>query len=148
MTDLLQSFVMLGSMIILVGCVYAQMGANTIFAITKEANGHRMFDLSFDLTRPGSAWGFVAYEFCIILRVTFGQFYIQRVVACKTAADGKKSFMIGCCFAWIVGVVLIPLLGVATLAYFRHCDPLQAGIIEKKDQIVPLLTTKVKKKEV
>ena len=144
MTDVLQSVVMLSSMVILVVFAYAEIGTSSVFAISAAANGHQMADLSFDMTRRTSAWGYMIFEFCFIgFRVTFGQYFVQRVVACKSAKDGNKSFMIGCGFAWVLGVVLVPMLGVAALAYFHHCDPLEAGIVGKKDEVVPLLTTQV-----
>ena len=144
MTDVLQSFVMLSSMIILVVIAYVQMGPSYIFKISKEANGFQMLDLSFDMARQTSALGYIVFEFFNVgFRTAFGQYFIQRVVACKTAKDGNKSFLIGCGFFWSVGCILVPLLGIVALAYFQHCDPLKAGIVEKKDQIIPLLTTQV-----
>ena len=71
-------------------------------------------------------------------------------------------------FIRLITIVAVPLLGIAALAYFRHCDPMQANIgekfdfliyftifkilcmifqkmflVQKKDQVMPLLTMKV-----
>ena len=103
MTDVLQSVVIVSSMVILVVFAYAEIGTRPVFVNSEAANGHQMKDLSFDMTRRTSAWGYMVFEFCFIgFRVTFGQYFVQRVVACKTAKDGNKSFMIGCGFAFAI----------------------------------------------
>ena len=101
--------------------------------------------MSFDLTKRTSSWGFIALEFWWIgFQVTFGQYFVQRIVACKTVADGNKSLIIGSVLSWVIGAIIVPLLGIAALAYFRHCDPVKSGMIQKYDQTMPLLTTKVR----
>ena len=58
--------------------------------------------------------GYVALEFYWIgFAVTFGQYYVQRVVACDTVQDGIKAFTLGSVLSWVIGAFLVSFLGVA-----------------------------------
>ena len=124
--------------------IYAELGPREIWRLSKESNGHQMTDLTFDPTRRTSAWGYMALEFWWIgFQVTFGQYFVQRIVACKTPREGSKALILGSILSWVIGAFMVSFLGVAALAYFKHCDPVESGMIDKYDATMPLLTTLV-----
>ena len=73
-----------------------------------------MTDFTFDPTRRTSAWGYMALEFWWIgFQVTFGQYFVQRIVACKTAREGSKALILGSILSWVIGAFMVSFLGVA-----------------------------------
>ena len=42
-----------------------------------------------------------------------------------------------------MGSIITPMMGIAALAYFNGCDPVQSGQLEKNDQIMPFLAAEL-----
>ena len=82
--------------------IYSDLGVSEVFENNAEANGFQMLDFTFDTSQRTSSIGYIFFEFfSIAFRTCFGQYFIQRVVACKTAKDGKIAFTVGCIASWV-----------------------------------------------
>ena len=124
--------------------LWSTLGAGKIMEVVEYSNANQWKDLSFSLFRRTSAWAYSALAFNeVVLRVGFGQYFMQRSVACKSIKDARKSIFLGVTLTLLVGSVLIGLIGMGTLAYFDGCDPVKSKQIKRYDQIIPYLATKV-----
>ena len=75
-----------------------------------------------------------------------------RLSGCKCGALEQKllepqkartSLTIGLVLAIGLGSIITPMTGLAALAYFNGCDPVQSGQLEKNDQIMPFLAAEI-----
>ena len=58
-------------------------------------------------------------------------------------SKARTSLTIGLVLAIGLGSVITPMTGLAALAYFNGCDPVQSGQLEKHDQIMPFLAAEI-----
>ena len=79
----------------------------------------------------------------ITVNMGFGQYFMQRCVACDTLSDARKALSIGIVISLFVGAILTPMTGMAGLAFFNHNDPVKCGNLKKADQLMPYLAAKV-----
>ena len=79
----------------------------------------------------------------ITVNMGFGQYFMQRCVACDTLSDARKALSIGIIISLFVGAILTPMTGMAGLAFFNHNDPVKCGNLKKADQLMPYLAAKV-----
>lgn len=143
-TDCLQSFVMLFSLAFICIKLWMMLGAKEIWSTCEETNCNQWSDLSVNLVQRTSAWGYFSGEFFFVwARVGFGQYFMQRCVACNTLSDAKTALNVGILIALAMGAFITPLTGMAALAYFHECDPVKSGQLSKSDQIMPYLASQI-----
>ena len=101
--------------------------------------------VNFKIMNKIVAFSFESQNLCsnFLSQVGFGQYFVQRFVACKTIKDARISMSFGVSMTMLVYAILIPACGLGILAYFRHCDPVQAEIIHKYDSIMPYFMTQM-----
>ena len=97
-------------------------------------------DFSFDPRQRHSFWS-------IVLGGTFGiwgsffcvtQSYTQRMLACGTRRDMRISVYLG--YVGVAAILIMAgLVGLTAYAHYQCCDPLEAGWISSRDQLIPYL---------
>ena len=143
-TDCLQSFVMLFSLVFICAKLWTMLGAEEILKASEETNTNQWADMNINFAQRTSSWGYFTAElFYVWTRVGFGQYFMQRCIACSSLQDAKKALNVGILIALFVGAVITPLTGMAAITYFNGCDPILSGELSKPDQIMPYLAAKV-----
>lgn len=120
-------------------------GLGNILTINQE--GGRIFfdDFRASLTIRTTFW-------CVVIGGTFGvwggiytnQSMIQRYMACKNIYEAKKSVFINILGLWTI-MICAGLCGHVAYAYSQFCSPVNAGFIDKKDQLIPYLSVDILK---
>ena len=143
-TDCLQSGVMLFSLIFICIKLWTTLGAETVWARCEENNCNQWADLNLSFIQRTSSWGYFSGElFYVWTRVGFGQYFMQRCIACSSLKDAKIALNFGILIALSVGAFITPMTGMAALAYFADCDPVKSGELHKNDQIMPYLASQI-----
>ena len=143
-TDVLQSGVLVFSLAAVSFKLWFDLGYEKILTDVQETGGNKLADI-FDLrmtTRSSAAWFFNEINI-MVCHIGFGQYFVQRFVSCATPNDAKKSVWVGASVSLIVGGVFIPMIGMASISYFRGCDPVKSGKISRIDAIVPFLVQEI-----
>ena len=65
----------------------------------------------------------------MVCHIGFGQYFVQRFVSCATPNDAKKSIWVGASVSLIVGGIFIPMIGMASISYFKGCDPVKVRLL-------------------
>ncbi|XP_075559663.1 sodium-coupled monocarboxylate transporter 1-like isoform X2 [Dermacentor variabilis] len=92
---------------------------------------------SLDFTIDENIWscffGAVAPATC---RLCFDQVVAQRLLASRTLKDAQRTAIVSSVLFFSTYVTLFS-MGVALTLWFRGCDPLLSGAVDRVDQIVP-----------
>jgi len=100
--------------------------------------------MNYNIFQRTSSWGYITSEFVFIAtRVSFGQYFMQRCVACNDLRDARIALVFGLVIAIAIGAIVTPMTGLAALAYFAGRDPVKCGTLEKYDQIMPYLASQI-----
>src|SRR5206468_1110389 len=106
-------------------------GASTLFAKAAEAGKLHWLNTEFSLGLPFNIWmGVIGGTFVVLSSHGAEQLIVQRVLACKTVADGRKALVLS-------AVVILPLflvfllVGVMLWGYYQQ-TPLTIPIPEIK----------------
>ncbi len=124
--------------------LWYDLGYEKILTDVQETGGNKLGDI-FDwriTTRSSAAWFFNEINL-MVCHIGFGQYFVQRFASCATPNDAKKSIWVGASVSLIVGGVFIPMIGMASISYFRGCDPVKSGKIARIDAIVPFLVQEI-----
>lgn len=143
-TDCMQSLIMLFSLTFICCKLWFMLGSDNIMEVCEEHKCNQWKDMRFDVFQRTSSWGYLNSEYLLItVNMGFGQYFMQRCVACDTLADARKALSIGIVISLFVGAVLTPMTGMAALAYFNGKDPVKCGNLMKADQLMPYLAARV-----
>ncbi|KAK3793345.1 hypothetical protein RRG08_012107 [Elysia crispata] len=138
-TDVFQTFfIFLGIVTVLVKGSMDVGGPAQVWRIG-EATGRVELDVtSLDPRIRHTVWNVSFGSMFYWLSTHFSQPSMQRIVAIKTMKDAIKVFMFTIPLITIFNVVLVA-TGLVLTAYFYEieCDPLAAGYIKNKNQLVP-----------
>ena len=143
-TDVIQSAWMVSGLFAVT--VYAgkqvEGGFEYIYERAVETGRADFFVSSWDPTVRGSlqsvifgnVFGLNAYSFCV------SQAFVQRYISCKSVGHARASAYAS--LPWLVLIITLCMTsGWAMFAYFEHCDPAAAGLLDTSDQLMPYLTT-------
>jgi len=143
-TDVLQSGVLVFSLSAVSGKLWMEIGAEKIMEDVKAAGAHRVGDiLNWDPTVRSSAAWFLGEITLMFFHIGVGQYFVQRYVSCATVKDAQKSIWVATVVSLIVGGLLIPLIGMASISYFAGCDPVLNNELGRHDALIPYLVTKL-----
>ena len=63
---------------------------------------------------------------------------VQRYISCRTQREASKAVWINCAALILINLTACA-SGLVMFAYYRGCDPLEAGWISARDQLVPYM---------
>ncbi|XP_070378948.1 sodium-coupled monocarboxylate transporter 1-like isoform X6 [Dermacentor albipictus] len=98
-------------------------------------------EYSLDFTSEENIWsyffGAVAPTMC---RLCFDQVVAQRLLASRTLKDAQRNAITSSTLFSLVYVIIFS-MGMALTIWFRGCDPVSQGAVNRIDQIVPYYIT-------
>ena len=139
-TDVVQYISMYAGFVAIIYKGLVDLGPSKIFNVTKAHDRLIFNDFDLDPRTRHSA-------FSCVIGGTFGlwlglygvnQSNVQRYVSCKSESEARKAVWLNSA-ALIVINVTAALVGLIMFTYYVECDPLAAGFISAKDQLVPYL---------
>ncbi|XP_055379206.1 sodium-coupled monocarboxylate transporter 2-like isoform X2 [Condylostylus longicornis] len=137
-TDVVQAIIMLFSVILVAILATIKVGGvNEVIERAEAGNRLYMSNLSFDITTRATVWNtFLGGIAQWISHIGVHQSCVQRIVSLPTLTQSRKSLTI-----FAIGFFIIMtwncLTGVVMYARYYLCDPIEAGIVEKQDKILP-----------
>ncbi|XP_076030248.1 sodium-coupled monocarboxylate transporter 1-like [Oratosquilla oratoria] len=139
-TDVLQTTLMfLGPFIIVVKLLTESIGLGTVWELADKGHRLEFFNLDLNPLVRHTFWNMqVLGIYTMVSYTTFNQTSFQRL----TSVSSLKS-AVRLCYLYVAGIsvlwCLFNLSGLVAYAIYADCDPLTAGLIEKKDGIIPFL---------
>ena len=139
-TDVVQYISMYAGFIAIIYKGFSDMGFSNVI---ENAENHGRFTMNNFSIDPRMRHSF----FSCVLGGTFGlwlglygtnQSNVQRYISCKSESEARKA-------VWYNAIALILInftaatAGLVMFSYYKDCDPLAAGFITAKDQLVPYL---------
>ena len=95
-------------------------GAAALFAKAAEAGKTHWFNWQFSLSLPFNIWmGVIGGTFVVLSSHGAEQLIVQRVLACKTVADGRKALALSAVVIFPLFLVFL-LVGVMLWAYYQQ----------------------------
>ena len=140
-TDVYQSIWMLsGFMAVIIAASIDFEGFGNVFDIVVK-NGRLPQQYEFDPRYRHTFWT-VLIGNCVgaeIASFCCQQYKVQRYLTCKSLSEAQKSIFISIPVTASISVMAL-LAGWCAHAYFENCDPIQAGWVTDRDQILPYLS--------
>lgn len=140
-TDVVQYLAMYAGFMAIIGKGAVDFnGLGPIVEIAREYGRMSPSDFSPDLRVRHSVWS-------CVLGGTFGlwlgvygvnQSNVQRYISCKSAREASKAVWINCGALILINFTACA-SGLVMFAYYHGCDPLEAGWITARDQLVPYM---------
>lgn len=104
-------------------------GASALFSEAVQAGKLHWFNPQFSLRMPFNIWmGVIGGTFVVLSSHGAEQLIVQRVLACKTVADGRKALALSAVFIFPLFLVFL-LVGVMLWVYYQH-QPMAISIPE------------------
>ncbi|RUS76533.1 hypothetical protein EGW08_015705 [Elysia chlorotica] len=138
-TDVFQSFVIFAGIFTVIGKATVDAGGlETVWRINKDTGRIIFDDFSLDPRVRHTFWNMSVAITFYWLAIHFSQTSVQRLVSTRSMQDANKVYL----FTGPLVVVFVSTLcvtGLVMVAYFQQsgCDPLAAGYVKNKNQIVP-----------
>ncbi|XP_037954460.1 sodium-coupled monocarboxylate transporter 1 isoform X3 [Teleopsis dalmanni] len=143
-TDVIQSFVMFGSIIVLMIKGTVDIGGFGEIWKRNMAGGRiNSPELTLDPTVRLSVFAvFIGGTFLKIQSTSINQPTVQRFMSLPSLKKVKQTII-----TFSIGVILLysccVYVGLLTFATYHHCDPITTGLAKARDQLVPLLVMHV-----
>lgn len=139
-TDVLQTFIMMGAIIILLVVGTAELGGvGTVWQRNLDANRIEFPDVTLDPTIRYSVISVYGAGFLYWIQSSTGnQSMLQRYLSLPTLRAARKA-LIYFFFGLIVMVLCFVYNGLLLYAKYYDCDPLTTKLAKAKDQMVPLI---------
>jgi len=138
-TDVFQIFIMYGGILAIVIQGLNQTGGfENVWRLAEESNRIEFFNTSFN--------PYVRHTFINVLFGTFilwggpyttSQYLIHRALCLPTIFQGRMSLYLNFVGQFIM-VTLVGIVGLILYAFYKDCDPVLAGVVAKRDAVVPL----------
>lgn len=104
-------------------------GASALFAKAAEAGKLHCLNLPFSLSMPFNLWmGVIGGTFVVLSSHGAEQLIVQRVLACRTVADGRKALVLSAVLIFPLFLVFL-LVGVMLWVYYQQ-NPMAIPIPE------------------
>ncbi|XP_049535138.1 sodium-coupled monocarboxylate transporter 1-like [Anopheles darlingi] len=143
-TDVIQTAVMVGAMIIVIIKGTADVGGLSV-VIERNMAGQRFEapDFNLDPTARNTFWTLlIGGTFFWTSTNAINQNMMQRYLSLPSLGSARKALVL-----FICGTVLLLAMccynGLLIFAMYHDCDPLTTGLAKAKDQLVPLLVMEV-----
>ncbi|XP_067671677.1 uncharacterized protein [Haliotis asinina] len=132
--------------IIIVGCIVlvikgsaAVGGFSVAWAIAENRSRIKFDEISFDPTTTYSVWAYI-FGFGTLWMGSYGvsQPEVQRTLSCSTLRTAQIALGINAVGYMLVYILLVT-VGVIMFAFYSDCHPVSFNIIDKNDQLLPLM---------
>ncbi|XP_076067717.1 sodium-coupled monocarboxylate transporter 1-like [Oratosquilla oratoria] len=139
-TDVLQTSIMFfGVAIIVLKTTVGLGGFWTVWDLAGEGDRLEFFNMDPSPLVRHSFWSVQVLGIYFIFSVlTLSQGQFQRLISVRTLEQSQRL-----CFLFWFGVLILWTIfnfsGLVAYAQYKDCDPLTAGLIDKKDGIIPFL---------
>nr|XP_022901375.1 sodium-coupled monocarboxylate transporter 2-like [Onthophagus taurus] len=136
-SDTLQFILIMSSLLIVF--VMGTYKAGGIWNVLNIAYENERFSIpaDFDLTKRDTLWsGTIGILFTWLYGNAINQVLIQKCLALPSRKHIKTSLILYCIGIFIIGTLCVT-NGLLIYAYFWNCDPVESGILEKHDQLIP-----------
>ncbi|XP_076030250.1 sodium-coupled monocarboxylate transporter 2-like isoform X2 [Oratosquilla oratoria] len=139
-TDVLQTSLMfLGTVVVVWKLSTDFIGLDEVWAISEKGQRIDFFNLDPSPLVRHTFWSVqVLGAYVMMSYIAFNQAQFQRLISVSSLNKAK-----GLCLFFLVGLALLwaafNTSGLLAYAIYADCDPLTAGLIEKKDEIMPFL---------
>ncbi|XP_058817417.1 sodium-coupled monocarboxylate transporter 1-like [Topomyia yanbarensis] len=143
-TDVLQTFVMVGSIILISWKGTVDIGGLGVLIERNLASGRiEPPNLSLDPTERVTFWGiFIGGGVFWIAKNAVHQMMVQRYLSLPTFRDAQRALVV-----FTIGIICLLSMcfynGLLIYATFHDCDPLTTKLAQAKDQLLPILMMKV-----
>ncbi|KAK3793346.1 hypothetical protein RRG08_012108 [Elysia crispata] len=138
-TDVFQAFVIyVGIFTVIIKGTMDAGGFGKVWQINKETGRIVFDDISIDPRVRHTIWNLSLGMSFYWLANHFSQTSVQRLVSTRSIEDANKVYLFTCPLV-LAFVAVLSLTGLVLVAYFQQlgCDPLAAGYVKNKNQIVP-----------
>ncbi|KAM7304408.1 putative sodium/solute symporter, partial [Ixodes scapularis] len=93
--------------------------------------------MNLDFTSDENFWScFLGLYVHNLFRAGMDQTVVQRYLASRTLRDAQRIMVIGIALN-VFYMIVIGLMALALIYWYRDCDPMLTGAIKKFDQILP-----------
>ncbi|XP_055643091.1 sodium-coupled monocarboxylate transporter 1-like isoform X1 [Toxorhynchites rutilus septentrionalis] len=143
-TDVLQTVVMVASLVIIVVKGTADIGGLAVLIERNIASGRiEPPNFSIDPTERTSIWAiFIGGGFFWIAKNAIHQMMVQRYLSLPNFRDAQQALLIfTICIICLMSICFYN--GLLIYATFHDCDPLTTKLAQAKDQLLPILVMKV-----
>ena len=113
-------------------------GSENVFKFSYESKRIELFNLDPSILTRHTFWSQVTGGyFAWMTMYGISQTMVQRYLVVKTQAVAQKAI-------WLSGISITIILsvtayaGLVIYAHYINCDPIKAGLVSKKDQLMPL----------
>ncbi|XP_070379324.1 sodium-coupled monocarboxylate transporter 1-like isoform X1 [Dermacentor albipictus] len=138
-TDCMQFIIILvGPTIVLGKIMVDSLSANsTVQPLSDTDIRMYMGDFSFNLTIDENVWSCIVGTTALaIYRLCLDQMVVQRIMASPSAKKARRTVLSGALLLFLP-YASCNLLGIAMTIWYRGCDPMLSGAIQRIDQIIP-----------
>jgi solute:Na+ symporter, SSS family len=95
-------------------------GASQLFSEAAQAGKLHWFNSQFSLSMPFNIWmGIIGGTFVVLSSHGAEQLIVQRVLACRTVADGRKALALSAVFIFPLFLIFL-IAGVMLWVYYQH----------------------------
>ncbi|XP_046554577.1 sodium-coupled monocarboxylate transporter 2-like [Haliotis rubra] len=139
-TDTLQGSIMvIGCVVLVVKGSAAVGGFSNAWAIAENRSRIKIDDFSFDPKTTHSVWAYL-FGAGTMWVGTYGtqQAEVQRALSCSSLRSAQIALGINAVGYMIVYILLV-MVGVIMFAFYSDCHPVSFNIIDKDDQLLPLM---------
>ncbi|XP_037515264.1 sodium-coupled monocarboxylate transporter 2 [Rhipicephalus sanguineus] len=138
-TDCVQAFLILMAPVTVIGkIIYDSRRTDVLLRPLSDINMKEYaFRMNLDFTNDENFWAcFLGLLVHNLLRTGIDQSVVQRYMASRTIKEAQRTMCIGV-FLNIIYMIVIGVMAMALIYWFRDCDPLLTGEIKKYDEILP-----------
>ena len=138
-TDVLQAATLGGGMLLVLILAVQRIdgGMATIVHLGMEHDKFQMFDMSLDLTRPGTFLAACSLAlFAYLPGYTTSQVTVQRYVCMRNLSEARRGLLINALVATLVAILFF-FVGTTLFAYYHQGGGPGFPELEKQDQLMP-----------
>jgi len=138
-TDVFQIFIMYGGILAIVIRGISQVGGLTkIWKVAENTGRIEFFNPSLNPFERHTFLNVLIGSFIVWgSPYTCSQYLIHRALCLPTLFKGRMSLYLNF-VGQLIMVMLVALIGLILYTFYKDCDPVLAGIVKKRDAVVPL----------
>eukprot|EP00095_Tigriopus_kingsejongensis_P000170 maker-scaffold487_size158652-snap-gene-0.46 protein:Tk00170 transcript:maker-scaffold487_size158652-snap-gene-0.46-mRNA-1 annotation:"hypothetical protein CAPTEDRAFT_141957" len=138
-TDVFQIFIMFGGILtILIRGLAATGGLENVWRTAELGGRIEFFNFSADPFQRHTFWN-VLFGTIILWGSPYvcSQYLVHRCICLESEFKGKMALYINY-VGQVTMVTLVSIIGLVLYTYYLECDPVLAGVVAKRDAVIPL----------